>query len=67
MLLSLRHFLKPEDILFLKFMLFRGDVISCDYFFIQGRIKVVSHLSLSCVGWHHRLGFLIECSEAIIL
>ena len=40
MLVSFRYFLKSEDRLFLKFMLFRGDVISCDCFLIQGRIKV---------------------------
>ena len=45
MLVSFRYFLKPEDILFLKFMLFRGDVISCDCFFNSRKNK----------GWHHRL------------
>ena len=35
MLLSLRHFLKPEDILFIEIMLFRGDVINCNLFYFK--------------------------------
>ena len=48
-LISSRHFLKPEDMSLIEIMLFKYDAWICGCFFlIQGKNIFVSHLSLSC-------------------
>ena len=60
MLVSLCHFLEPEDMSCIEMMLFKGDAISCDCFLVQGRIIFVSHLSLRCEDRNHIRRFVVR-------
>ena len=57
MLVSSRHFLKPEVMSFIEMMLFKDDALICGFLKIQGRMIFVSLLSLSCGGWPRHLEF----------